>query len=391
LSSLVSIVSGPGLLAPSPNSARPECVVDLEASLTATQWDVLVVGGGPAGAAVALAQPPGRRVLVVDRRRAPWRKPCDGILTPMSRRALDALAAGVVENAGSEKAECLSVVDRDRHRDFTLALDDHVMVDRQAFDSGLRARLTARSDLAFLDQTDVCGWMNDGDRVLVRIRRKREARTLTARIVVDASGAAGVAGRSPDGGFPPTAVAVQLWYPPQGDRGRCDWIFDAGITPYYLWAIRKPAGLVLGGVFPLSAARCARPAVARLARSLDVWGSPWRVQGANMAMPRWRSDIRLIARGALVVGEAAGLINAATGEGISFALRSGMLCGRAIAASGRPADAADLYARAVAPLCEEAATKARHARDLFEPARRGVMPAERVLVPVPRLWLELPA
>src|SRR5438093_13069045 len=57
-----------------------------ESPMIAVHWDVIVVGGGPAGAAVALTQPPGRRILIVDRRRAPWRKPCDGILTPMSRR-----------------------------------------------------------------------------------------------------------------------------------------------------------------------------------------------------------------------------------------------------------------------------------------------------------------
>jgi 2-polyprenyl-6-methoxyphenol hydroxylase-like FAD-dependent oxidoreductase len=147
----------------------------------------------------------------------------------------------------------------------------------------------------------------------------------------------------------------------------------------------------LGGVFPEASVRDARPALARLAVFLDVLGQPWRIQSAPMAMPLCRSDIQVESGGALVVGEAAGLINAATGEGISFALRSGLLCGRAIAATPSRADAARLYSRAVAPLCEEALIKAHHATKLFVPERRQTVPVEKVLVPVPHVPLELPA
>jgi len=44
----------------------------------APEWDLVVVGAGPAGAAVALTQPSDRRVLVVDRRRVPWRNLING-------------------------------------------------------------------------------------------------------------------------------------------------------------------------------------------------------------------------------------------------------------------------------------------------------------------------
>jgi flavin-dependent dehydrogenase len=358
--------------------------------MLAPTWDVIVVGSGPAGSAVALTQPPGQRVLIVDRRRAPWRKPCDGILTPMSRRVLKTLGVDCVENWSAQTTDRLSVVDRDRHETFSLPLTDHVMVDRQAFDTGLRACFAARPDITFLDHAHVQGWVARGDHMAVRLCRNGEPQTLAGRIVVDATGAAGVSRHSP-GDPPPTAVAVQLWYPSQGDAARCDWIFDARTTPYYMWAIHKPAGLLLGGVFPHSEARGARRAMTGLAASLAVRGSPWRVQCAGMGMPRSRSHIRVVAHGALVVGEAANLVNAATGEGISFALRSGLLCGRAVAGAPRRADATRLYAEAVAPLCEEAFIKARHACDLFDRARRRAIPADHVLVPVPRLSLELPA
>jgi flavin-dependent dehydrogenase len=353
-------------------------------------WDLIVVGGGPGGAAVALTQPADRRVLIVDRRRAPWRKPCDGILTPMSRRVLDGLSAGLVDRCGALPTRCLSVLDRDRNRTFDLVLHDHVMVDRQELDTRLRAGFATRPGVTFRDRAHALGWMERGDQMTVRVSHAGEVHTLTASVVVDATGAAGVARRSPRH-LPPTAVAVQFWYPSQGDPSRCDWIFDARATPFYMWAIHKPAGLLIGGVFPFAAARGGRNAIASLARSLGVTGSPWRVQGARVGMPRCRSDISVTANGALTVGEAANLVNAGTGEGISFALRSGVLCGRAIAATRRRIDAADLYSRAIAPLCAEALSKASHAQDLFTSARREAMPIDEVLVSVPWLSLELPA
>ena len=56
-------------------------------------WDLVIVGGGPAGsaaAAAALTARPGLRVLIVDRRDFPRDKVCgDGI----AAEALDTLAA----------------------------------------------------------------------------------------------------------------------------------------------------------------------------------------------------------------------------------------------------------------------------------------------------------
>src|SRR5690349_19176847 len=58
-----------------------------------SQWDVIVVGAGPAGAAAAafLSSRPGLKILLVDRTRFPREKVCGDALVPESMRALERL------------------------------------------------------------------------------------------------------------------------------------------------------------------------------------------------------------------------------------------------------------------------------------------------------------
>lgn len=346
-------------------------------------WDVVIIGAGPAAMATVLALSPDQRVLIADRRRAPWRKPCDGILTPMSLRLLAGAGIEVRDLAETVPARTLRVADWDNGGRVNITLQDHLMVDRKGFDDGLRQYVLARPGTTLLDCARVLGCDVVGMETLVSIDRGGRRYRVRACHVVDASGAAGFSRRLGPGALP-TGLAVQFWYPPQGDAERCEWIFNGSVTPYYMWAIRKPAALILGGVFPLRAARKAKDAIERwLKPALGINGTSWRRQAGAMALPFDDGDIRLAANSMLVVGEAAGLINLGTGEGISFALRSGDACGRSIAEFSRCAcDAAQAYQAAAADLAREAKCKARHGALLFDAGHRRVCMADDYLVPI---------
>src|SRR5512140_3323649 len=68
-----------------------------------SRFDVIVVGGGPAGASTAFAlSRAGARVLVLDRATFPRDKPCAEYLSPQASRLLNDLGAlGAVEDAGA--------------------------------------------------------------------------------------------------------------------------------------------------------------------------------------------------------------------------------------------------------------------------------------------------
>ncbi|MGB5136409.1 MAG: FAD-dependent oxidoreductase, partial [Prochlorococcaceae cyanobacterium] len=107
-------------------------------------WDVVVVGAGPAGALASfdLARR-GLRVLLVEKRRFPRWKVCGCCLNGQARAVLDALGLGeLIERQGGVPLEGIRVGLGGRRADFPLP--DGRALSRQRFDQALvQAAITA--------------------------------------------------------------------------------------------------------------------------------------------------------------------------------------------------------------------------------------------------------
>ena len=326
---------------------------------SASLVDVIVVGGGPAGASTAyfLARA-GVRVVVLDRARFPRAKACAEYLSPQASRILsDMDALDAVDRAGAAHLTGMVV----RAPNGAMLRGDFVAAHgfRAFRDRGLALRRTAL-DPILLDRARAAGaTVREGVRV-VDVERDATGRavgvrilgasgageTLRASLVVGADGLRslvarrlGLARRSPW----PRRLGIVAHFENFGgmqEWGELHVERDVG----YVGLATVDAGLTNAAMaVPASFARAvsadrerffidwlrARPQLASRVRDARL-ASPVRVTGpfASHARRSW-------APGAALVGDAADFFDPFTGEGIYSALRGGeLLAPQAMSAIG---------------------------------------------------------
>ncbi len=320
----------------------------MEGPLTATgaAVDVAVVGAGPAGATVALVLArAGVAVALLDRAPLPRDKTCGGGVVA---RALDAIPAGVELPVERRLGRVES-----RFRDAGVA----VTVERSV--PLVHMTMRAPLDLAIAEAARAAGARLEAPRAVERVRLEAdhvELETtggfLRAGFLVAADGATGSTARAAGWTEPldsVPALEAEVEVPPAvmarfADRAR----FDLGVPEGgYGWVFPKADHLSVGvGVFARGDAR--RRLRDELSRYLADAGlgeaRVRRLRGAPIPV-RARRDP---ARGrVLLVGDAAGLADPLTGEGISLAMLSGRLAAESLLQAGLGAGAARVYRAAL--------------------------------------------
>ncbi|MEJ3658035.1 geranylgeranyl reductase family protein [Actinomycetes bacterium KLBMP 9759] len=324
---------------------------------TRTTCDLAIVGAGPAGAAAALgalAVAPGLSVLLLDRHDFPRDKACGDGIAP---QVLDLLA----EVGLTGLLDDWKPVGRFTLRRHALEVDRELaranwVVPRAVFDH--RLVLAARAAGARLVRHRVRS-------VDVRSDHVGLDGTLAAEVVVGADGAHSVV-RAALGVRPnPVALALRGYAPtPEALAGRQMIVFGAARQPAYAWSFDRGDGLSNVGYGELLSPHRPRPSRAGLRAKLEELipgsaerGTAWRAHHLPLSTWRWRPHDGRI----LLTGDAAALINPMTGEGIYYAVATGLLAGRAAAlaiGSRCPGDAGARYRRTVGPLLS------RHLRHL---------------------------
>lgn len=310
-------------------------------------YDAVVVGAGPAGALAAheLAAG-GARVLLLEKAHLPRYKPCGGGLTPRAR-AVSPLVSGF-----APEAQATTILLPCRRQLLSCPLPAPLtMVMRAPFDAYLAAQAVA-AGAELRDGSSLTALEHAGRGV--RLVAGGEA--VIARYVIGADGATGatarLAGFAPVGRAGAPAIELELAVP-DAIRARYDGaiVVDAlAVRGGYGWIFGKGAHLSVGVGALLPAGRQAlRAGLARfLARHAGLSaGRTLRRRGHSIPLAGQRTAWR---RGPIVLaGDAAGLGDPLTGEGISYALASGRRAGRAVldALSAEP-NALDRYERFVA-------------------------------------------
>ena len=309
--------------------AVPAGRATLTYAASVTVWELAVIGGGPAGLSAAYtAARRGVRTVVLERAAHPRYKTCGGGLTGTSFAAVAPRIEVPVHDAVDQVTFTLDgrrPVTR-RHRRGHLVR----MVRREEFDDRLRAAAVAagaevreRAMVRALDQTP------EG----VRLRLADDT-TLLARTVVGADGSSGVSARHVGVRYRQVDLGLELELPVpphQQARWRRRMLLDWGPLPgSYAWVFPKGDRITVGVIAGRGEGERTREYLRRFVDRLGLAGvSPVHDTGH---LTRCRAEDSPLSRGrVLVAGDAAGLLEPWTREGISYALRSGELAGEAVA------------------------------------------------------------
>ena len=300
---------------------------------------VAILGGGPAGAFAAeqLASA-GLDVLVFDEKLA-WEKPCGGGLTYKAYSQYPFL----IENSTPKRLITETILAAPHGGTVSLKLDDPLLI-------------YSRLDLnrMLLERAERAGAQIEKARVLEMSRYGRGWQLRTSSGMVDADFcivATGARNALAEVGTELTAEDTMpaLGYYVPGDQNRIDIQFLPRLEGY-IWVFPRCGHLsvgICGKGEPASSLR------KRLEQYLTKRGIAWK--GAafyshllpSLGAASWEKN-RVAGEGWMAVGDAAGLVDPVTGEGLYYAIRSADLAARALLSEvGEPADKVGHYRQAL--------------------------------------------
>jgi len=309
-------------------------------STTTETFDVVVIGGGPAGATAAhdLARA-GRSVLLLDR--AGRTKPCGGAIPP--RLIKDFAIPDKLLVARATAARMVSP--KDERVDIPIDNGFVGMVDRDQFDEWLRERAAASGAQRRVGDFDRITRDADGVSVVHFEQRSptdrlvRVPASVRARAIVGADGAKSAVAKQCVPGAERTKyvfayheiLRTPAALPAGFDPSRCDVYYRGTLSPdFYGWVF--PHGDTMSvGTGSADKGFSLRTAVGALRGAAGLVGAETlRREGAPIPMkplPRWDNG-----RDVVLAGDAAGVVAPASGEGIYYAMYGGRLAAEAVEA-----------------------------------------------------------
>jgi menaquinone-9 beta-reductase len=315
---------------------------------TSVDADVAIVGAGPAGAAAACHfARAGFRVVLIDQRRFPRDKVCGDFVGPAALEELDRLglfSQQTFANAAKIRNGAL-YVNGDKvvgqpfpsigsFRDYGLCIP------RMLLDEAI-VQAAVASGTRLIEEARVIGYEADRTGVTVFHKHNDSPERLRTRLLIGADGSSSLISRSLRAANPAKRdriVAVRAYF--EGVEGRTDqadiyvnsssfpgyyWLFPTGADtanvgvgiPLETWTATKhqQLGKLFADYIESNPAMRCRLAKAKMRGKIAGW-----------PLTTFNSRTPAIGNRVVLIGDAAGLINPLSGEGIQYALRSARWC-----------------------------------------------------------------
>ena len=339
-------------------------------------FDIAVIGGGPAGATLARLLDGRFRVLLIDGKtgsESSFRKVCGGLLSPDAPKAFAefdlTLPKDILVDPQIFSVRTIDLQSR-RERHYQRF---YMNLDRHKFDLWLESLVPERVE-RFYGQ---CRKISRGDDRLYRLvcrGNDGSERVVSADMIVGADGAVSAVRRFL---YPKKRIrrytAIQQWFAEEHSNPFYSCIFDPETSDCCSWSISKDNLFIFGGAFaPKNCRESFERQKKRLAEYGFKFGEPLKTEACVVLRPASPFDIQTGRENAFLVGEAAGLISPSSLEGISFAVNSARILAEVL--NGNAADSQKAYAARILPMRIKIGAKLLKCPFMYQPAlRRAVM------------------
>ncbi len=314
---------------------------------TTQTFDILIIGAGPAGTAAATtARKAGLSAAIIDKAAFPRAKLCGGLITGRSRDLYRRIFGRDLDPVLFEH--------RDRVAFYAMGAPLGAEVDSPPIYLTMRWDMDAH----LLDMARAAGAVDFTGRRITQIDTNaisvtlEDGSTLSGAIMIGADGVNSLVARTLFGrAFDPKTIgfALEVEAPPMDEPQAIR--VDLGAAAWgYGWQFSKARSTTIG-IGGLEAENPRMKAQLATYRAQLDDESDARIKGHFLPFGDYR---RIPGKGrVLLAGDAAGLVDPITGEGIAYALQSGEAAGHAAAqaiATGRLHTALPAYRRALRPV-----------------------------------------
>lgn len=309
------------------------------------EYDIVIVGAGPAGATLARLLSPVYRILILDKKPIEKEismqemKCCGGLLSESAQKVMAEMGLNLpTDILIAPQTFALKVMDLGYPVERSYQ-KHYFNMDRAKFESWLIGQIpdhVEKRERRYVKEFHRC---QNGVELIVKNRQTGQEERITTHMAVAADGANSIFRKKL---YPrmawPGYVALQEWYENDGGIDYYAAITDESITDFYSWLIPKGNALILGSALNLddenlSPSERFRMLKSKLEERGLIFGKKILREGCEIIRPI-NNHLTTGNRKIALIGEAGGFISPSSAEGFSYAFRTARALAEAINEKG---------------------------------------------------------